>query len=163
TQLRGSMRRRWRPPPESRYDQTKRSQARVPIDPASTSRRQPRATRPALPAAVGPARAGRSGRSRADPLCDERVRLRGLHQPVDLEVLAELDVHQSGRGAVVDGRDAVACERGRVAEPPRDITAGSLAEDLLVRRVDGADELVPLLDLRAGRRDVHLALDPVVG
>ena len=44
-----------------------------------------------------------------------------LHEPVDLEVLAELDVHQARRRPVVEGRDAVARQRRRVAEPARDV------------------------------------------
>ena len=38
-----------------------------------------------------------------------RIDLRRLDEPVDLEVLAQLDVHQPGRGAVVDRRHVVAC------------------------------------------------------
>src|SRR5919204_2151120 len=52
----------------------------------------------------------------ADGHGDPRVDLGRLDEGVDLEVLAQLDVHQPGRGAVVDGRHAVARERGRVAE-----------------------------------------------
>ena len=88
---------------------------------------------------------------------------RGLHEPVDVEVLAQLDVHQARRGSVVHGRDAVAGQRGRVTEPASDVAARALAEDLLVRGVDRLHELVPLVDLGARRRDVDLALDAVAG
>ena len=38
-----------------------------------------------------------------------RVDLGRPDEPVDLEILAQLDVHQAGRGAVVDRRHAIAC------------------------------------------------------
>ena len=80
---------------------------------------------------------------RADPLRDAAHRAsRRLDEAVDVEVLAELDVHQPGRRAVVERRDAVARERGRVAEPARHVAARHLAVDLLVRLVDGLHELV---------------------
>src|SRR6188472_3606174 len=94
---------------------------------------------------------------------DSRVHLGGADEPVDLEVLAELDVHQPGRGAVVHGRDVVAGQRRRVREPAGHVAAGRRPEDLLVRSVDRRHELVALLDLCARSGDVHLALDAVLG
>src|SRR5207253_8819964 len=91
------------------------------------------------------------------------VDLRRLHEPLDLEILAELDVHQPGGRAVVDGRHAVAGERRCVAEPARYVAAGRLPPDLGVRGVDRGDELVALLDLRAGCSHEDLALDAVGG
>src|SRR5215472_2064284 len=81
---------------------------------------------------------------------DACVNLRRLDEAVDLEVLAELDVHQPGRGAVVDRRHAVAGERRRVAEPARDVATRRLAPDRGVHLVDRRDELVSLLDLGSG-------------
>src|SRR5579863_9778821 len=78
-----------------------------------------------------------------------RVDLGRLDESLDLEVLAELDVHQARGGAVVDGRNAVARQGRRIAEPARHVAARRLAPDLGVRSVDCGDELVALLDLRA--------------
>src|SRR5205085_10018882 len=47
----------------------------------------------------------------ADTLRDERIRLRRANEPFDLEVLAELDVHQPGGRPVVQRRDAVPRQR----------------------------------------------------
>src|SRR3982751_3593805 len=78
------------------------------------------------------------------------VDLRRLDEAVELEVLALLDVHQPGRRAVVHRRDAVARQRRRVAEPARDVALRCVAEDVRMRLVDRTDELVALVDLRAG-------------
>src|SRR5215472_4307833 len=74
---------------------------------------------------------------------DACVDLRRLGESLDLEVLAQLDVHQSGRRPVVDRRHAVPRQRGRVAEPARHVALRYLAPDLGVRGVDRRDELVP--------------------
>src|SRR6185437_5051526 len=111
---------------------------------------------------TGRVRTRRGSCSAADLHCYAGVDLGSLDEPVDLEALAELDVHQAGRGAVVDGRDAVARERGGVAEPARHVALGLRAEHALVRVVDGGHELVTLLDLRPGRGHVDLALELVV-
>src|SRR2546429_1413629 len=102
-------------------------------------------------------------RETADLHRHPRVDLGRLDEAVDLEVLAELDVHQAGRGAVVDRRHAVARECRRVAEPTRHVAARRLTEHLLVRSVDRGDQLVTLVDLAAGRGHVDLPFDPVVG
>src|SRR5262249_27709983 len=90
---------------------------------------------------------------------DACVDLRRLDEALDLEVLAQLDVHQPCRGAVVDSRDAVAGESRRVAEPARDVASRCLAPDLGVHLVDCGHELVAFLDLRPGSGHVDLALD----
>src|SRR3954451_4145594 len=105
----------------------------------------------------------RPSRDAADAHRNACVRLGGADEAVDLEILTLLDVHQPGRGAVVDGRDPVARQRRGVGEPAGHVAPRRLAEDLLVGCVDRRYELVSLVDLRSGRRDVDLPLDPVVG
>src|SRR6188768_2167079 len=79
-------------------------------------------------------------RDAADAHCDPGARLGGADEPVDLEVLALLDVHQPGRGAVVHRRDPVARQRRGIREPAGHVAPRWLAEHLLVRRVDRGHE-----------------------
>src|SRR6185312_4353775 len=78
---------------------------------------------------------------------DPGVDLGRADEAVDLEVLAERDVHQARRRPVVDGRDAVPRQRRGVREPARDVAARLLAEHPLVRLVDRRDERMLFLDL----------------
>ena len=64
-----------------------------------------------------------------------------------------------GRGAVVDGRDPVARQRRGIGEPPRHVALRHRRRRPPRGGVDRRDELVPLVDLGAGRGHVHLALD----
>src|SRR6185437_13149450 len=94
-------------PSADRY-RSRRSRARSPAPP-TTRARDPAARalpgdrpRRRPPAPGGPAAANRRRRSRdaADALRDQRVGLRGTNETLDLEVLAELDVHETRRRPV---------------------------------------------------------------
>ena len=78
-----------------------------------------------------------------------RVDISRLHEPVDLQILAQLRIREAARSAVVDRRDPVPAQDGCVREPTRDVPLRRSPEDLGVRVAERRDERVTLLDLGA--------------
>ena len=115
---------------------------------ATSSLRSPRRRSARLPAVVGD--------ELHPPPCGSRARTHQRSSPARRSSRFSPSSASSSRTgfSVVEGRDPVAGQDGRVREPARHVQLGRRAEDLLVGRTDRLDQRVRLLDLGPRSRDV---------
>ena len=140
-----------------------RSRRRARSTRASSARR---GERPPRRRCVRPCGRRRTSRvSRADPLGNQRVGLSGLDEPVDVEVLAELHVHQTGRRPVVEASGCCGLTRQGSASLNQRVTSrpGTSPKTSSCAASTAWTSSCPSFDLRARSRHVDLALDSVVG